>query len=119
MLTPGGPIPANAPWRVAFLAQSRTLLFNAIVSDPAFREARALEGTIEALTGNCNNAISAIEDALRPHGGEYRTYPVITGVGDLLASAARRRRHIIDLPDALRPELHLKRCREEQRDHEA
>jgi tetratricopeptide (TPR) repeat protein len=113
------PGPANAPWRVAFLAQSRTLLFNAIVNDPGFREARELAGTIEALSGNCDAAIQMIEDALRPAPNEYRRYPVITGVGDLLASSARRRRYITKLPEALRPQFQLKRCSEDRRDHEA
>src|SRR5206468_13130810 len=73
------PSPADAPWRLAFLAQSRALLFNAIVNDPGFREARALAGTIEALGGNCDAAIPIIEDALRAAPNEYRRYPVITG----------------------------------------
>lgn len=113
------PGPADATWRAAFMMQSRALLFSAIVNDPGFQEARALAGTVEVLDGNCEGAVTTIREALGPHPDEYRRYPVITGVGDLLASAVRRRRHITDLPDALRPDLQIERCLGERRNHEA
>src|SRR5437762_7256892 len=49
------------------LAQSRVLLFNAAVIDPAFREVRALGGSLEALDGNCERAAQMIREALAPH----------------------------------------------------
>jgi len=109
----------DATWRAAFIMQSRALLFSAIVNDPGFQEAHALAGAVEALTGNCEVAVPTIQKALSPHPDEYRLYPVVTGVGDLTASAVRRRCHITDLPTALRPDLQLERCLAERRDHAA
>jgi hypothetical protein len=105
----------EAPWRSAYIAQSRRLLFNTLVIDPGFQEALALSGVIEAVDGDCAGAVPALEQALHPDPRTYRSYPVDTGVGDLLASAARRRRYITDLPTAVRPDLQLARCRDEQR----
>jgi tetratricopeptide (TPR) repeat protein len=105
---------AAAPWRAAYVAQSRRLLFNAVALDPGFREARALAGVAAALDGNCTDAVATIEQALAPGARMHRSYPVDTGVGDLLASAVRRRRHITELPEAVRPDRQLARCRDER-----
>ncbi len=107
--------PADAPWRTAFTIQSRALLTKVIARDPAFQEARTLTGTLEALSGNCHAAVTMLDEA-RSRSGDLRQYPIITGVGDMHAAAVRRRRHIEDLPDALRPEL--ERCLQ-QRGHDA
>jgi tetratricopeptide (TPR) repeat protein len=105
----------DARWRSANVAQSRRLLFSALVIDPGFLEARALSGFIAAVEGDCAGAIPMLELALHPEPATYRSYPVDTGVGDLLASAVRRRRYISDFPESMRPDLQLARCRNEQR----
>ncbi len=105
---------ATAPWRAAYVAQSRRLLSNALALDPGFRDARALAGVAAALDGDCPDAVATIEKALASDTRMYRSYPVDTGVGDLLASAVRRRRHITELPEAVRPDRLLARCRDEQ-----
>ena len=96
------------------VAQSRQLLFAALVLDPAFREAQAMVGVADAIDGECPRAIDAIERALDPTIATHRRYPV-TGVGDPLASSVRRRRYITDLPAVVRPDRHLARCLDEQR----
>jgi len=96
------------------VAQSRRLLFTVMVLDPGFREARALAGVTDALDGDCAHAISAIERATDTVSVEHRLYPVTTGLGDPLASSVRRRHHITELPEAIRPDRYLARCREGQ-----
>jgi tetratricopeptide (TPR) repeat protein len=110
--------PAEARWRTAFRMQSRALLSEVIARDPAFGEARTLTSTLDALNGNCPAAVAMFGEA-RARRGDLRQYPIFTGVGDMHAAAVRRRRHIEDLPDALRPEPPLERCRQEHRDHAA
>jgi 4-amino-4-deoxy-L-arabinose transferase-like glycosyltransferase len=111
----GGAERDEAPWRRAFLSQSRMLLSKALLLDPGFREARALAGVAAALAGECPDAVAAIEHALDDRGQPHRLYPVRTGVGDLLASTIRRRVHISDVPEIVRPEYQLSRCRDRQR----
>ncbi len=113
----GRPGRHEAPWRRAYLAQSRRLLSAALVADPAFQEARALAAFLEAAAGDCDDASAAIEAALHPARPAYRSYPD-TGVGDLLASAIRRRRHITEVPESLRPDRELARCRDRRTNDE-
>lgn len=94
--------------RRAGIAQSRRLVFDALVSDPALVEARALGATLEALEGRCDEAAELLRRLGDFHG--YRAYPVDSGVGDMLAASIRRRRHIAPLPEALTPEFQLRRC---------
>ena len=92
------------------VAQSRALLLAATVGDPAFFEVEALAGSLDALDGNCERGMPTIRDALAPHPGQYRTYPVTTGPGNFHAAALQRRMHIEELPELLRPEYQLARC---------
>lgn len=94
-------------WRTAYVAQSRVLLWNVLVGDPGFADARVLAEVAAMLAGDCpDGGGTPAGDAPSAH----RLYPVDTGVGDLLASAVRRRRHITELPELLRPELRVARC---------
>lgn len=92
------------------VAQGRALLFAAAVGDPGFFEIAALTGSLDALEGNCERGVQTIRDALAPHPGQYRTYPVTTGPGNVHAAALQRRIHIEELPELLRPEHQLARC---------
>lgn len=92
------------------IAQSRTLLATAALQDPAFFEIPALQGALDALEGNCEHGVQRIRYALAPHPGEYRIYPLTTGPGNMHTAALRRRVHIEELPEALRPEHQLARC---------
>lgn len=96
----------DAVWRAAYLAQSRALLANVLAGDPAFTDAHLLAGVARMLDGDCRGAVTP------GNAPAHRLYPVDTGVGDLLASAVRRRRHITDLPELLRPEVRLAHCDE-------
>jgi tetratricopeptide (TPR) repeat protein len=92
------------------IAQSRALLSAAALDEPAFFEILALEGALDALEGNCDPGMQKIRRALAPHPGEYRRYPITTGPGNMHTAALRRRVHIEELPEALRPEHQLARC---------
>jgi len=96
-------------------AKSRLLLRAAVAGDPGFNEPRILASAVESLSGDCQAADRALAEA-RVRGAAPRQYPNLTGVGDMQAAAIRRRRHIEDLPDTLRPEALLERCREERPD---
>ncbi len=91
--------------------QSRRLLFGAASIDPAFHDVAAMAGVLDALDDACERAIPIIESALAPHPGEYRAYPVTTGPGNVHAAGLGRRARITDLPEPLRPEYQLARCR--------
>lgn len=99
----------DSAWRAAYLAQSRTLLMHVIAGDPGFADARMLTEVAAMLAGDCGTAKATPPSAAA---SAHRLYPVDTGVGDLLASAVRRRRHIPELPELLRPELRIARCGE-------
>ncbi len=92
------------------IAQSRALLSGAAVDEPAFFEIPALEGTLDALEGNCEQSMRRIAYARAPHPGEYRKYPITTGPGNMHTAALRRRVHIEALPEVLSPEYQLERC---------
>ena len=103
--------------RWAGIQQSRKLVFSALVLDPGMAEARALGSTLEALDGNCDEAARQAEALGDFHG--HRAYPVDTGIGDMLASSVRRRRHITALPEALTPQFQVPRCYAEAKGHGA
>lgn len=85
------------------VAKSRELLAAAIKSDANFFEAHALLGSASILEGNCDEGMRAVSEALAPHPGKFRFYPITTGQGDIQAAAIRRRVHIRDVPETLRP----------------
>lgn len=85
------------------LEESRKLMFTAVVGDANFFEARALAGSAAILEGNCEEGMGVVREALSPHPGKYRFYPITTGQGDIQAAALKRRIHI-PLPAELRPE---------------
>ena len=107
-----GPASREKQARDAWLARSRRLLFDTLVMDSAFVEARVLAATLEAAEGRCDEADAALA-AIRREPKAWRLYPVDTGIGDMLAASIKRRRHITDLPPALTPEFQLARCRGE------
>ncbi|HEY2773490.1 MAG TPA: hypothetical protein VGK20_05505 [Candidatus Binatia bacterium] len=107
-----GPSSKVAPARDAWLARSRRLLFDTLVLDPAFREAKLLAATLEAIDGDCDDARAALADAKSMHAP--RLYPVDTGVGDMLAASIKRRRYITGFPAALDPELLVPLCKPAQ-----
>lgn|GEM_PF-855711 len=94
----------------AAVARSRRLILGTVIADPAYFEARALGGSVALLEGDCEGGVQTIRDALAPHPGEYRLYPVTTGLGDIHASAIRRRIQIEKLPVGLSPERLRLRC---------
>ncbi|MFN2375191.1 MAG: hypothetical protein ABR538_01555, partial [Candidatus Binatia bacterium] len=87
----------------AALAESRLLIEAAVAADPNFFEASALAGSASILEGKCDEGFRVLAEALAPHPGQYRFYPVDTGQGDILAAALKRRIHIETVPAALRP----------------
>lgn len=107
-----GPASREKQARDAWLARSRRLLFDTLVMDSAFVEARVLAATLEAAEGRCDEADAALA-AIRREPKAWRLYPVDTGIGDMLAASIKRRRHITDLPPALTPGFQLARCRGE------
>lgn len=110
---PGKP---DAAWRAAYVHQSRSLLWNAVASDPGFHEARTLMGAVLAHGGDCADAAATVEHAVSPAApASHRLYPVDTGLGDLMASAVRRRRHITELPAILDADHWLAPCRRTSR----
>ncbi len=78
--------------------------------DPAFREAQAMLGVAIAFRGNCEAATATIREALAPHPGEHRLYPMLTGPGDQNAAALHRRRRIEDVAAELDPAARLAAC---------
>jgi tetratricopeptide (TPR) repeat protein len=102
--------PRSDAQRALAIAQSRQLLFGATMQDPAFVEVWALAGALDALDGNCERAVTAIQKALAPPPNQYRLYPTSTGPGNVHAAGLGRRKTITDLPEQLRPEYQLARC---------
>jgi hypothetical protein len=47
--------------------------------------------------------MTLLSEALAPHPGKYRFYPLTTGQGDIQAAAIRRRIFIEHPPQVLRP----------------
>jgi tetratricopeptide (TPR) repeat protein len=103
-----GPSSNDETKRRAWLERSRHMIFHALVLDPAFKEARALAATLEALAGNCDEAAATLREAESSRA--HRLYPVDNGIGDMLAASIKRRRHITELPEALTPQFQIARC---------
>lgn len=104
----GTPDPVRLPQAAT---EARKLIFATAIADPALFDAKALAGSALVLEGRCDEGMRIIDEALGPHPGQYRFYPVKTGQGDIQASAVRRRMHIEDVPDALRPKSRPSWCR--------
>ncbi|MFN2376340.1 MAG: glycosyltransferase family 39 protein [Candidatus Binatia bacterium] len=103
-----GPAAESDSTRRAWLERSRRLVFDTLVMDAAFGEARLLAAALQALDGDCEGAAATIRDAEAREG--HRLYPVDTGIGDMLAASIKRRRHITELPEYLTPAYQLGRC---------
>lgn len=104
-----GPASKDPAARAAWMQRSRRLLFDTLVMDPAFTEARVLAATLAAADGLCDEAeagLAAVADA-----PTRRLYPVDTGMGDMLAASIKRRRHITLLPEQLTAPFQMARCR--------
>jgi 4-amino-4-deoxy-L-arabinose transferase-like glycosyltransferase len=107
-----GPGSKDPQARAAWLARSRRLLFDTLVLDPAFAEARELSATLEAVDGRCDEAGGVLRDLETMRGPRF--YPVDTGIGDMLAASIKRRRHITDVPEVLTPGFQIARCQAAQ-----
>jgi len=101
----------NARALAPVFADSRKLLSSAVGKDPGFREAAVLSAVVDALAGDCEDAVPALRRAVDPPGTfPPRLYPTRTGPGDIHAAALQRRMHVATLPDLLEPSRQLARC---------
>jgi tetratricopeptide (TPR) repeat protein len=82
----------------------------ALELDPAFREAQAMLGVAASFAGDCASATAAIREALAPHPGEHRRYPMLTGPGDQNSAVLHRRRRIENIRPELDPAARLAAC---------
>jgi hypothetical protein len=97
-------------WRSALIIQANRHALTTLALDPAFFDAMDLIATTQAMQGDCDTASETIQNARGPHPGMHRKYPIETGTGDMHSASIGRRRHIRDLPGALRPEYCLASC---------
>jgi hypothetical protein len=96
--------------RTARIRRAQKSLRKAYAFDPAFREAQAMLGVAMTMAGDCEKGSATIRDALAPHPGEHRLYPMRTGPGDRNSAALHRRRRIETASVSLDPSARLAAC---------
>jgi Flp pilus assembly protein TadD len=100
----------NGAQRATLVEEARRNFETSFRIDPAFYEALAMQGVANALAGDCETGKSLIREALAPHPGVFRAYPLETGPGDLHSAGLNRRQRIEHLPAELDPVTRLNAC---------